>query len=58
MLAVRAKALLEGRYAPSLDDVMELAPAVLRHRIALSFGARAEGQTKEAYIAKTLASLA
>jgi MoxR-like ATPase len=43
MLAARAKALLDGRYAPSLDDVQELAPAVLKHRMALHFSARAEG---------------
>ena len=45
MLAIRAKALLEGRYAPSLDDVQALAPAVLQHRMALHFSARAEGLT-------------
>ena len=45
MLAVRARALLEGRYAPSIDDVVELAKPVLRHRIALTFGARADGIT-------------
>jgi MoxR-like ATPase len=45
MLAARAKALLEGRYAPSMDDVLELAPAILKHRMALHFSARAEGLT-------------
>ena len=45
MLAVRAKALLDGRLAPTLDDVTELAPAALSHRMALSFSARAEGGT-------------
>ena len=45
MLAVRAKALIEGRFAPSVDDVEALAPAVLRHRMALNFTARAEGTT-------------
>ena len=43
MLAVRARALLDGRLAPSLDDVAALAHPVLRHRMALSFAARAEG---------------
>ncbi|WP_147163939.1 AAA family ATPase [Pararhodospirillum oryzae] len=42
-LAVRARALLDGRLAPSLDDVVALAPPVLRHRMALTFGARADG---------------
>lgn len=43
MLACRARALLDGRMAPSLDDVAALAPAVLAHRMALGFAARAEG---------------
>src|SRR5215471_5150904 len=45
MLAVRARALLEGRYAPSVDDVVALAEPVLKHRMALTFGARADGET-------------
>jgi MoxR-like ATPase len=44
MLAVRAKALIDGRLAPSIDDVVELAEPVLKHRMSLSFAARAEGQ--------------
>jgi MoxR-like ATPase len=44
MLAVRAKALVDGRLAPSVDDVAALAEPVLKHRMALSFAARAEGQ--------------
>src|SRR5499426_3695191 len=43
MLAVRAKALIEGRLAPSIDDVVDLAEPVLKHRMALTFAARAEG---------------
>jgi MoxR-like ATPase len=45
MLACRARALLDGRYAPSVDDVVALAPPVLRHRMAVSFAGRAEGVT-------------
>ena len=45
MLATRARALLQGRISPSIDDVVALAPAVLRHRMALNFAARAEGRT-------------
>jgi MoxR-like ATPase len=45
MLAVRARALVEGRYAPSVDDVLALAEPVLKHRMALTFAARAEGET-------------
>jgi MoxR-like ATPase len=43
MLTVRVRALLQGRLAPSVDDVIALAPPVLRHRMALNFTARAEG---------------
>jgi MoxR-like ATPase len=45
MLAIRARALIDGRFAPSVDDVMALAHPVLRHRMALNFSARAEGAT-------------
>jgi MoxR-like ATPase len=45
MLATRARALLAGRLSPSLDDVVALAVPVLKHRMALTFAARAEGET-------------
>src|SRR3984893_7587543 len=45
MLAPRARALLGGRLSPSLDDVVALAVPVLKHRMALTFAARAEGET-------------
>ena len=48
MLAVRARALLDGRLAPSIDDVLDLAEPVLKHRMALTFAARAEGESIEA----------
>ncbi len=41
MLAVRARALLDGRLAPSVEDVAALAHPVLRHRMALKFSAPA-----------------
>lgn len=43
MLAVRARALMDGRLSPSVDDVVALAGPILRHRMALSFSARADG---------------
>jgi MoxR-like ATPase len=43
MMACRAKALMEGRLAPSVGDVLALARPALKHRMALSFAARAEG---------------
>ncbi len=45
MLTVRARALAEGRLAPSVDDVLALAEPVLQHRMALTFAARADGET-------------
>lgn len=45
MLGARARAMIQGRLAPSVDDVLALAQPVLRHRMALTFGARAEGVT-------------
>jgi MoxR-like ATPase len=52
MLAVRARALLDNRFAPSVDDVLELAEPVLKHRMALTFAARAEGETITNIIAR------
>jgi MoxR-like ATPase len=52
MLGVRARALIEGRLAPSVDDVLALARPVLRHRMALSFAARADGVTMDDVIAR------
>jgi len=52
MLAVRARALLEGRLAPSIDDVLDLAEPVLKHRMALTFTARAEGESIEAVVGR------
>ena len=45
MLAARARALLDGRIAPSTDDIAALAQPILGHRMALTFAARAEGIT-------------
>jgi len=45
MLGVRARAMIQGRLSPSVEDVYALAHPILRHRMALTFGARAEGVT-------------
>ena len=57
MLAARARALIEGRLAPSTDDVVALAGPVLRHRMALNFAARAEGLTVMAVIERLCRTL-
>jgi len=58
MLAVRARALLRGRLTPSLDDVAALARPALVHRMALSFGARAEGLDVEGLVDDLVAKAA
>jgi MoxR-like ATPase len=52
MLAARARALIDGRLAPSIDDVLDMAEPVLKHRMALTFAARADGESVEAVIGK------
>ena len=57
MLGVRARALMTGRLAPSTDDVARLAKPALKHRMALSFGARAEGVTLDSLIDRLISEL-
>lgn len=52
MLGARARAVIEGRLSPSVDDILALAHPILRHRMALTFAARAEGVTLESVIDK------
>ena len=51
-LCARARALYDGRLAPSVDDVAALAEPVLQHRMALTFAARAEGMNVRSVIAR------
>src|SRR5271165_3893753 len=57
MLATRARALVDGRLSPSLEDVAALAEPALKHRMALTFSARAEGETTSTVIARLVAKL-
>jgi MoxR-like ATPase len=52
MLVARARALVDGRLSPSIDDVVEMAEPILKHRMALTFAARADGQSVEAIVGK------
>ncbi len=52
MLASRARALVDGRLSPSLDDVVALATPVLKHRMALTFAARADGESVAGIVAR------
>ncbi len=58
MLGSRARALLQGRLAPSVEDVIALLHPVFKHRMALNFSARAEGRTVGDVINKLAASIA
>ena len=55
MLTVRAQAALDGRLAPSPDDVIAMAAPVLKHRMALSFAARARGESLDSIISAVCA---
>jgi len=57
ILAARARALIDGRLSPSVDDVVALAAPVLRHRMALTFAARADGVTMAQLIDRLVAPL-
>ncbi|QFT61412.1 MoxR family ATPase [Roseivivax sp. THAF30] len=57
MLTVRARALLQGRLAPSMEDVTALARPVLVHRMALTFSARARGEDLGALIEEVAGGL-
>jgi MoxR-like ATPase len=57
MLVARARALIDGRLSPSIDDVLEMAEPILKHRMALTFAARADGESVEAVIGKLKARI-
>ena len=57
MLCARARALYDGRLAPSIDDVKALAEPVLQHRMALNFAARADGHSVRSVVANLTKAL-
>jgi MoxR-like ATPase len=54
ILAAKIRALLEGRYAVSIDDIRHVAPPALRHRMILNFEGEAEGVESDAIISEIL----
>ncbi|MDG1288968.1 MAG: MoxR family ATPase [Lentibacter sp.] len=58
MLTVRARALLQGRLAPDLSDVIAMAKPVLKHRMALNFAAIARGESLDGLIEAEIAKSA
>ena len=57
VLGGKARALLEGRFAVTPDDVRALAAPVLRHRVLVNFRAEAEGMTADSIVARLLAEV-
>jgi len=57
ILAGKSKAVLEGRYAVSVEDIKAVAYPVLRHRLILNYTAEAEGITTEEIIKKLLENI-
>ena len=53
----RVLALMQGRLNLSIDDIREIAPAILRHRIILNFDAHADGQTPETILSRIIVSV-
>jgi MoxR-like ATPase len=52
--AARVRALRQGRFNVSLDDIHDVAPAALRHRLILNFEAEAEGITQDSVVEELL----
>ena len=54
VLGAKARAVMNGRYAPGIDDVRAVAPMVLRHRIVTNFNAEADGVKVDRIVADLL----
>jgi len=57
MLVARARALIDGRLSPSIDDVVAMAEPILKHRMALTFAARADGESMQGVIGRLTARI-
>jgi MoxR-like ATPase len=57
MLVARARALIDGRLSPSIDDVLAMAEPILKHRMALTFAARADGEGMQGVIGRLKARI-
>src|ERR1017187_7671272 len=53
----RVQALMRGRYNLSVEDIKELAPAILRHRVILNFDANADGRTPDSILAAIISGV-
>ncbi len=57
LLGAKARALLQGRYHVSADDIRYIAAPVLRHRLVTSFTAEADGVTADHVVEKLCATI-
>jgi MoxR-like ATPase len=58
VLAAKARAVLDGRYAVSIDDIRQLAGPVLVHRVVRNFHAEADGMRAHDLVATIVAEIA
>jgi len=54
VLGAKARAALHGRTAPSIEDIIHIAPIVLQHRVLVSYAAEAEGMKTKDIIQKLI----
>ena len=54
VLGAKARAAMDGRSVPDLDDIRAIAMAILRHRVVLNFQAEAEGVSADALVEQVL----
>jgi len=57
VLAAKTRAALGGRPSVSIDDIRDVAPPVLRHRIVINYNAQASGETSDSIVKKLLADV-
>ena len=58
IMAAKARAILQGRYVASVEDVRAVAPSILRHRILINFKAQADGITSLQLVGRLLQEIA
>jgi MoxR-like ATPase len=57
ILGAKARTILQGRYAVSIEDIQALAPSVLRHRVVPNFKAQGEGLSSLDIISRLLSDV-
>ncbi len=57
IMAAKAHALIHGQVYVACENIAAVAPAIMRHRIAVNFSAQSEGITPDHVISKVLATV-